>query len=95
MFAVTDKERTLRRMHPMAGQRGIFSPMTIQFGAYGAYSHAVSLGSTGEETVSFYTLRMRVTAPPDSLPYTLCLPTFTPEVNISSSLETVEFALTL
>ncbi|XP_062327762.1 LOW QUALITY PROTEIN: CUGBP Elav-like family member 4 [Osmerus eperlanus] len=38
------------RMHQMAGQLGIFSPMTIQFGAYGAYSHAVSLGSAGEET---------------------------------------------
>lgn len=39
-------------MHQMAGQLGIFSPMTIQFGAYGAYSHAVSLSPAGEETVS-------------------------------------------
>lgn len=42
-------------MHQMAGQLGIFSPMTIQFGAYGAYSHAVSLSPAGEETVSFKT----------------------------------------
>ncbi|KTG32558.1 hypothetical protein cypCar_00044180, partial [Cyprinus carpio] len=40
-FADTDyREATLRRMHQMAGQLGIFSPMTIQFGAYGAYTHA-------------------------------------------------------
>lgn len=31
----------------MAGQLGIFSPMTVQFGAYGAYTHAVSQGWAG------------------------------------------------
>lgn len=41
----------------MAGQLGIFSPMTIQFGAYGAYSHAVSLSPAGEETVSYSTIQ--------------------------------------
>ncbi|XP_043933307.1 CUGBP Elav-like family member 4 isoform X3 [Protopterus annectens] len=40
-FADTDKERTLRRMHQMAGQLGIFNPMTIQFGAYGAYTQVI------------------------------------------------------
>ncbi|NXD85937.1 CELF3 protein, partial [Halcyon senegalensis] len=40
-FADTDKERTLRRMHQMAGQLGIFNPMTIQFSAYGAYTQAI------------------------------------------------------
>ncbi|NXW29043.1 CELF4 protein, partial [Phaetusa simplex] len=44
-FADTDKERTLRRMHQMAGQLGIFNPMTIQFGAYGAYTQAVGAGA--------------------------------------------------
>lgn len=46
-FADTDKERTMRRMQQMAGQMGMFNPMAIPFGAYGAYAQAVSGGAVG------------------------------------------------
>lgn len=46
-FADTDKERTMRRMQQMAGQMGMFNPMAIPFGAYGAYAQAVSGGTVG------------------------------------------------
>lgn len=46
-FADTDKERTMRRMQQMAGQMGMFNPMAIPFGAYGAYAQAVSGGPDG------------------------------------------------
>ena len=42
-FADTEKERGLRRMQQVASQLGIFSPMTLNFGAYNAYTQAVSV----------------------------------------------------
>lgn len=37
----------MRRMQQMAGQMGMFNPMAIPFGAYGAYAQAVSRGKGG------------------------------------------------
>lgn len=52
-FADTDKERTMRRMQQMAGQMGMFNPMAIPFGAYGAYAQAVSGGTDGRGVLEF------------------------------------------
>lgn len=38
----------MRRMQQMAGQMGMFNPMAIPFGAYGAYAQAVSGGKGGQ-----------------------------------------------
>uniref|UniRef100_A0A8C2II73 Cugbp, Elav-like family member 3b n=1 Tax=Cyprinus carpio TaxID=7962 RepID=A0A8C2II73_CYPCA len=40
-FADTDKERGMRRMQQVASQLSIFSPVTLNFNAYNAYTQAV------------------------------------------------------
>lgn len=39
----------MRRMQQMAGQMGMFNPMAIPFGAYGAYAQAVSGSANGQQ----------------------------------------------
>lgn len=50
-FADTEKERGLRRMQQVASQLGIFSPVTLNFNAYNAYTQAVSKHTHSSEII--------------------------------------------
>lgn len=51
-FADTEKERGLRRMQQVASQLGIFSPMTLNFPAYNAYTQAVNAQASRAQTLT-------------------------------------------
>lgn len=60
-FADTEKERGLRRMQQVASQLGIFSPMTLNFPAYNAYTQAVNAQASGAHmhtTLTTHTLSL-------------------------------------
>uniref|UniRef100_A0AAR2KT93 RRM domain-containing protein n=1 Tax=Pygocentrus nattereri TaxID=42514 RepID=A0AAR2KT93_PYGNA len=50
-FADTEKERGLRRMQQVASQLAVFSPMTLNLGAYNAYTQAVSITLVQQQTL--------------------------------------------
>lgn len=51
-FADTEKERGLRRMQQVASQLGIFSPMTLNFPAYNAYTQAVNAQASSTQPLT-------------------------------------------
>ncbi|TNN80973.1 CUGBP Elav-like family member 3 [Liparis tanakae] len=57
-FADTEKERGLRRMQQVASQLGIFSPMTLNFPAYNAYTQAVNAQASSARTPRTYTQKL-------------------------------------
>lgn len=62
-FADTEKERGLRRMQQVATQLGMFSPIALQFGAYSAYTQAVSTVPPMLARLSRLLLASRVPSP--------------------------------
>uniref|UniRef100_A0A8C1QFS8 Cugbp, Elav-like family member 3b n=2 Tax=Cyprinus carpio TaxID=7962 RepID=A0A8C1QFS8_CYPCA len=69
-FADTDKERGMRRMQQVASQLSIYSPVTLNFNAYNAYTQAVSTAHT-QHTLLLHMGIFMQTAPCANTPPTI------------------------